>query len=333
MHYTHKLSQARIHQIVGWFVLVPVLILVGVLFIVGQNENLFEKKYNVTAVFSEGFGLKIGYPVVMLGLEVGRVGKIEFTEQNNTRFTLTILQKYQDKIRANSVAKIGKSGGLLGDPQIEITPGNKNQPVIADGGHIESDEPFDIMATVKSMLDATGKTLVKVDGVVEEVQATVKTGHAALVHVEEASAGLPEVMDNVKEATATIKETRATIQQVLQTMAKEVPALAASARKSLNRVGDVLEDVKSSTEKLPAILDNVKATTEDVRGLAHNDVPPLVHSAQGTMDDVNEILVGAKQTFPISVFAAKGRAARVEDNAAGATSGLRSLRADEPTKE
>jgi len=112
-----------------------------------------------------------------------------------------------------------------------------------------------------------------------------------------------------------------------------VPAMAASARKSLNRVGDVMEDVKSSTEKLPAILENVKATTEDVRGLTHNDVPPLVHSVQGTMDDVNEILVGAKKTFPISIFAAKGRAARVEDNAAGATSGLRSLRADEPTKE
>ena len=91
--------------------------------------------------------------------------------------------------------------------------------------------------------------------------------------------------------------------------------------------------MKASTEKLPAIVENVKAATEDVRGLTHDDVPLLVHSVQGTMGDVNEILVGAKQTFPISVFAAKGRAARVEDNAAGATSGLRSLRADEPTKE
>src|SRR5438445_6418140 len=333
MHYTHNLSQARIHQIVGWYLLVPGLFLLVVLVVVGQNEDLFEKKYHVTTVFSEGFGLKVGFPVMLLGLEVGRVGKVEFTEQNNTRFTLTILQKYQEKIRANSVAKIGKSGGLLGDPQIEITPGNKNQPVIADGGHIESDEPVDLMATVRTMLDSTGKTLVKVDGIVEEVQATVKTGHAALVHVEEASAGLPEVMGNVKETTATIKETTTTIKNASQNIAKEVPALAASARKSLNRVGDVMEDVKSSTEKLPAIVENVKAATEDVRGLTHDDVPLLIHSVQGTMGDVNEILVGAKKTFPISIFAARGRAARVEDNAADSTSGLRSLRADEPTRE
>src|SRR5207247_9073624 len=133
MHYTHNLSQARIHQIVGWFVLVPVLVLVGVLVVVGQNENLFEKKYHVTTVFSEGFGLKVGYPVILLGLEVGRVGKVEFTEQNNTKFTLTILKKYQEKIRANSVAKIGKSGGLLGDPQLDITLGIQNSPVITRG--------------------------------------------------------------------------------------------------------------------------------------------------------------------------------------------------------
>src|SRR5438132_11431872 len=109
MHYTHNLSQARIHQIVGWFVLIPVLVLVGVLVVVGQNENLFEKKYHVTTVFSEGFGLKVGYPVMLLGLEVGRVGKIEVTEQNNTPVTLTILQQYHDKIPADYLVKNGKS--------------------------------------------------------------------------------------------------------------------------------------------------------------------------------------------------------------------------------
>ena len=125
MHYTHRLSQARIHQIVGWFVLVPVLILAGVLFVVGKNENLFEEKYKITTVFSEGYGLKVGYPVMLLGVQVGRIGAIEFTEQNNAQFTLNILKKYQDKIRADSKAVIGKSGGLFGEPQIEITPGRR----------------------------------------------------------------------------------------------------------------------------------------------------------------------------------------------------------------
>jgi phospholipid/cholesterol/gamma-HCH transport system substrate-binding protein len=326
MHYVHSISQARIHQIVGWFVLVPVVILGAVLVIVGKNENLFEKKYQVTTVFSEGFGVKEGYPVMLLGLQVGRVGSIEFTEQNNAQFTLRILKKYQDKIRANSVATIGKSGGLFGEPQIEITAGNKSEPIVPDGGHIEADEPLDLMAEAKTLLDSVTKTLAKADGIAQEVLATVQTGHAALAHVKEASAGLPEVMDNVRETSRTIK-------QASRDISKEVPALTASARKSLARVGDVVEDVKSSTAKLPAAVENVKAATEDLKGLMHNDVPPLLQSAQGTMDDVTEILDGAKKTFPISVFAAKGKAARAEADGASAGSGLRSLRADELNRE
>ena len=129
-----------------------------------------------------------------------------------------------------------------------------------------------------------------------------------------------------------ILETSATIKQTSKDVASEVPALAANVRKTLNRVGDVVEDVKASTAKLPAMVENLKAATEDLKGLIHNDVPPLVSSVQGSMDDVNEILAGAKKTFPISVFAAKGRAARAEENTATATAGLRSLRADELTK-
>jgi phospholipid/cholesterol/gamma-HCH transport system substrate-binding protein len=325
MHYTHRLSQARIHQIVGWFVLVPVLILAGVLFVVGKNENLFEEKYKITTVFSEGYGLKVGYPVMLLGVQVGRIGAIEFTEQNNAKFTLNILKKYQDKIRADSKAVVGKSGGFLGDPQIEITPGKKSEPIVQAGGHIESDEPLNLMAEAKTLLETVGKTLARVDVIAQEVQATIKTGQAALGNVQEASAGLPELMGNIRETSATIK-------QASKDMVSEVPALAASARKSLNRVGDVLEDVKSSTAKLPAAVENVKAATDDLKGLIHNDVPPLITSVQGSMDDVTEILAGAKKTFPISTFAAKGRAARVEENAAASTAGLRSLRADELAK-
>ena len=312
MHYTHRLSQARIHQIVGWFVLVPVLILAGVLFVVGKNENLFEEKYKITTVFSEGYGLKVGYPVMLLGLEVGRISAIEFTEQNNARFTLQILKKYQDKIRADSKAVIGKSGGLLGEPQIEITPGKKSEPVVQAGGHIESEEPLNLMAEAKTLLETVGKTLARVDVIAQEIQAAIKTGQATLGNVQEASAGLPEVMGNIRETSATIK-------RASKDMALEVPALAASVRKTVNRVGDVVEDVKSSTAKLPAAVENLKAATEDLKGLIHNDVPPLINSVQGNMDDVTEILAGAKKTFPISVFAAKGRAARAEENTARLT--------------
>jgi phospholipid/cholesterol/gamma-HCH transport system substrate-binding protein len=333
MHYSHRLSQARIHQIVGWFVIVPVLILGAILFVVAKSENLFEEKYSITTVLSEGYGLKPGQPVVLLGIQIGRVSKVEFTEQNDAKLTLEILKKHQQKVRANSMAKVGKSGGFVGEPQVEITVGNKSKPVVPDGGHIEAEEPFNVaelLAEVKPLVETVKKTLARVEQITQDVHATVKTGNETLGQVKEASTRLPATLENVKQTTATVRDAaRAT--------AAELPAITAGARRSMDRVGDVVEDVKATTAKLPAVVDsakgavdNVKALTDDLKGIVRQDVPTLVRSAQGTVEDVNEILSGAKKTFPLSVFAAKGRAAQSEEPASVAP---RSLRKDDLVKE
>jgi phospholipid/cholesterol/gamma-HCH transport system substrate-binding protein len=300
-----------------------------VLFVVGKNENLFEDKYDLTTVFDEGYDLKVGSRVLLLGVQVGRISRIEFTDQNNAKFTLRILKKYQDKIRTNSVAKIGKTGGFFGEPYIEITVGNKSNPIVAEGAHIEAEDPLsitDIMAEIKPILESAKRTMGQGEQIAQEVRSTIGTGHAALSEVEKATGQLPEILGNIRQTTATVRDTA-------RAVAGEVPGVAASARKSMDRVAEAVEDVKASTAKLPAVVDNVKATTEDLKDLVHQDIPPIVRSAQGTMDDVNEILAGAKKTFPISIFATKGRARAEEDAGSGAASGLRSLRRDDLDKE
>ncbi len=333
MHYSHRLSQKRIHQIVGGFVIVPILILGAVLIFVVKSENLFEEKYQVTTLFSEGHGLKAGQPVVLLGIQVGRVSKVEFTDQNDAKVTLEILKKYQDKIRQNSLAKIGKTGGFVGETQIEITVGNKSKPVVQAGGHIEAEEPFNVaelLAEVKPLVETVKRMVGRVEQITQDVHATVKTGNEALANVREASTRLPDVLDHVRETTVTVRD-------AARNAAAELPGITAGVRKSVDRVGDAVEDVKATTAKLPAVVDsakgavdNVQAMTGDLREVIHKDVPPIVRSAQGTLEDVNEILAGAKQTFPLSVFAARGRAARSEELAA---SGPTSLRKDDLVKE
>jgi phospholipid/cholesterol/gamma-HCH transport system substrate-binding protein len=329
MHYSHRLPQARIQQIVGWFIIVPVIIVGAVLYEVSKNENLFEEKYELTTVLSEGYGLKPGQPVVMLGIQIGRIAKVEFSEQNDAKVTLRILKKYQEKVRQNSIAKLGKSGGFFGDPQIEITVGNKSLPMVAEDGHLEAEEPFnmaELLAEAKPMLETVKKTLLRVEQITQEVQATVITGHETLQNVKEASSGLPAVLTNVRHATATVRETA-------RTVAAEVPALTGGLQKTLNRVGDVVEDVKVSTAKLPEIMDSARGSLDNVKGLTgdlRGNVPPLMTSVQGTVDDVNEIMAGAKKTFPISTFVGKARSVRIEE---GAGLSPRSLRRDDLTAE
>lgn len=333
MHYSHRLSQARIHQIVGWFVFVPILVIGAVLVLVAKSEHLFEERYQVTTLFSEGYGLKPGKPVVLLGIQIGKVSKVEFTEQNDAKVTLEIFKRYKEKIRQNSIAKVGKSGGFVGDQQIEITVGNKDKPVIEDGGHIEAEEPFNVaelMQEIKPLVEHVKKTLLRVEEITEGVHTAVQTGNETLVHVREASTRLPAALENVKETTATIRE-------AALAASEQLPAIVVGVRGSVDRAGEAVKDVKATTAKLPAVVDsaqgavdNVRAMTGDLRSTVHQDVAPLVRSVQGTVDDVGEVVAGAKKTYPISAFAAKGRAARAEERTAAAP---RSLRADEVVRE
>jgi phospholipid/cholesterol/gamma-HCH transport system substrate-binding protein len=314
MHYSHRLSQHRLHQIIGWFVLVPILVFIGVLVLVAQSENLFEEKYHVTTTFSEGYGLKPGMQVMLLGIQVGQVSNVEVTEQNDAKVTMEILKKYRDKIRQDSVAKIGKSGDFVGEPQIAITVGHRSKPVVEDGGHIGSEEPFnilDVIAEVRPLVEAVKKALVRVEEVTQDVQATVKTGHEALGHVREASTRLPAILQNVKETT------------------DQLPGIAASVRASVDRAADAVRDVKAATGKLPRVVDSVQRAADNVKAITE-EMPPILRSMEGTLDDVNEIVTGAKQTFPISTFAAKGRAARGEERTAPVP---RSLRRDDLVRE
>jgi phospholipid/cholesterol/gamma-HCH transport system substrate-binding protein len=327
MHYTHRLTQARIHQIVGWFVLVPVLILGAVLFVIGKNENLFEEKYELGTIFSQGFGLKVGYPVVLRGIQIGRISKIEFTDDNQAKFTFQILKKYKEKIRTDSRASIGKQGGFFSEPQIEISPGSKSSAVMEAGAYVKADSPTDfakLMAEAEPMLNTVKSTLDRVDQITKDIQATVKTGQGMLGQVQEATAGLPKMMADFTESASSIKRTS-------KTVSDEIPSLLASVHATMDQAKETVTAVKDATAGLPDIINTTKGITRDVQTLTHDSIPPLVDSVQGTMADVNEILAGAKKTFPISVFATRGRAAGSEQGTG--QSGPRSLRSDDLVNE
>src|SRR2546426_976395 len=244
MHYSHRLSQTRLHQIVGWFVLVPILVLVGVVVLVAQSE---------------------------------------------------------------------------------INVGHGSRPVVADGGHIESEEPFNIaegVAEARPLVETVKKTRVRVEEVTQDLQATVQTGHEALKNVREASTRLPAILQNLKETTAALRE--ATLSTT-----EQVPAIAASVRASVDRAADAMRDGKAATGRRPGVVDSLQGAVDNVKAVTE-DVPPLLRSVEGTLQDVDEIVMGAKQTFPISTFAAKGRAARAEERTVPIP---RSLRRDDLVKE
>lgn len=132
-------SKGSIYLRVGIFVTLGLLVTSMLIFVIGEERNMFQRHAILHTSFTDTGGLRVGSPVRMGGITVGSVTRVRFsTAQNDARlyvdFELT--QEALQRVRRNSVASIG-SKGLLGDKALDISIGDPTQPAVPDGGTIE----------------------------------------------------------------------------------------------------------------------------------------------------------------------------------------------------
>jgi phospholipid/cholesterol/gamma-HCH transport system substrate-binding protein len=154
-------NQSRTDIIVGVFVLVGLVCLGYLAIRLGKLEVFGAQGYVVFADFVSVAGLKLGDPVEIAGVRIGKVEGIGLAE-DRARLTLRIGDgiKLQDDVIASVRAR-----GLIGDKFVLITPGASDK-IIPPGGKIrETDSPPDIPDLIGKIVggDLTSKSEKKDD--------------------------------------------------------------------------------------------------------------------------------------------------------------------------
>jgi phospholipid/cholesterol/gamma-HCH transport system substrate-binding protein len=300
MHYSHQLTSSRLAQIVGTFVLIPLLLLIVAGILMSKVEHLFERKYSLNASLSKSYGLEPGAPVVVSGIRVGRVEQVDLNERGTVDIRLLLLTRYQSMVKENSELSVIKSGVVVGQTQVDIAMGTASSPVLQEGGTIRAVEPKDIgdlINEVQPVLAAVKQTLLRVETITQDLQGSLKAGGKALEQVAAATQELPALMASVQRTVAAVEQASTVL-----------PTMTGSVQRTLGVVDRMTADVRQSTSKLPAILESAQETLTSVRRLSESvrdlsdEFAPIVHTAQTTLGDVSVLVRGAKQTFPFTRF-------------------------------
>jgi phospholipid/cholesterol/gamma-HCH transport system substrate-binding protein len=138
------MKKYSMETIVGIFVIFGLLCVGYMTVKLGKVDIWGDNSYTLLAKFTTVSGLRIGSPVKILGLEVGRVERITI-DQENLKAVAEIKVKKDIKIYDDAIASI-KTEGLIGDKYLSIDPGGgggllANKGVITDtqaGVDIES---------------------------------------------------------------------------------------------------------------------------------------------------------------------------------------------------
>lgn len=144
---------------VGAFVLAGLVIIAAVVFLIGQERQMFAAKVTYKAVFENVEGLQRGSPIRMGGLDVGVVDSVGYSSNANDPklyVTLKIVSDEARRIRTDGAASI-EGKGLLGDKMVTIEPGTLASPRLPPGGTIPTKQSKDLNQAISRLGSITGK--------------------------------------------------------------------------------------------------------------------------------------------------------------------------------
>ena len=115
------------------------LLLIGIMTVKLGHVSFFgEKTYTLSARFTSVTGLRVGSPVYMFGIEVGRVERLTM-DQKDRKAAVELQIKQGIKVYDDAIATI-KTEGLIGDKYLGIDPGGAGE-LLKPGGTITETQP------------------------------------------------------------------------------------------------------------------------------------------------------------------------------------------------
>ena len=159
---------------VGLFVILGLVFVGLVIFLIGEERQVFSSKVGFRAIFDDVEGLKSGSSVRMGGVDVGTVDKVGYAEDSrDTRLHVkfSVVKNQAGRIRADSRVKI-ESKGFLGDKMISISSGNPKLPPMTPGGQLEAEADT---KDLQSALSRVGSITAKAEKIMENLDATTSS--------------------------------------------------------------------------------------------------------------------------------------------------------------
>ncbi|HET7875218.1 MAG TPA: MlaD family protein [Methylomirabilota bacterium] len=264
----------------GAFILLGLGVFLAIVYLLGAEARYFERKYELTAEFTEVAGLVEGATVRLAGVQIGRVTSVDLPAEpgGKVRVTLRIARRFSDRIRKNSEARI-VTQGLLGDKLVEISIGAPDAPPLKPGETLLSREPFEI-----GQLFATGsETLVEVKQLAQGLRTAVDRVDRIATEVEKGKgllhALIYEEPETLRRLNAMLASTQALLAKadtgesaVSVLLSKDSARAARAMLQAMEKLGQAAEKPGSEDSLLAALLfdPEYKSVAQDLQVLARN---------------------------------------------------------------
>jgi phospholipid/cholesterol/gamma-HCH transport system substrate-binding protein len=273
-----------------------------------NGSQLFQRGYDVEAVFSRIEGLRPGAPVKFAGVDIGRVTKIYFED-----FKVIVGMRIEPSFRVPHSSKaMISSSGVIGDMFIEIIPPKPDEKLEPrNDNRIQGQTPVTVeqfYASAYSVLNSLEQIVDSIKNVTDnpEVMKSIKQ---SLVRLNTITSDIEQVTTQFRQMdlaqlfkridnTMTIVERLAVnnepqINQLLQniTLASvqltQASITANQFLKNLDNNGQTAEDLRTTIAQAKIIAENLEKFTAIIAA-KDKDLDMLINDAHQTLQSINQ---------------------------------------------
>ena len=140
------MKKYNLESTVGIFVLICLVCVLYLTLKLGKVSFIGDSSYSVFAKFTSVSGLKVGSPVEMLGMQIGRVAGLSM-DQNDQVAVVELRIGKSVKIHKDAMASI-KTNGLLGERYVKLDAGGGGGQLNPGGVITETEPPVDFMELI-----------------------------------------------------------------------------------------------------------------------------------------------------------------------------------------
>jgi len=236
--------------IVGLFIFVGLMFLLGGILIVGNIRETYNNKMKVISILDDVSGLKEGNNVWYSGVKIGTVSNMNFFGKSQVEVILNIATKSQQYIRKDAKVKIS-SDGIIGNKIIVIYGGTEDFAQVEIGDTLAVERTFTSEDMINTLQDNNENLLT--------ITSNIKTITNRLVDGEGTIGKLmndTSVYANINAATAALQKATVKAEQMISSLA--------TFSSSLNKKGTLANELTTDT----TVFNSVKASVAKFHQMA-----------------------------------------------------------------
>jgi phospholipid/cholesterol/gamma-HCH transport system substrate-binding protein len=299
------MAKSNLEKKVGLFVAIGLVLLAVLLLQFSKGTTFFRSTYQLRLKTSNVAGIKVRSSVLMSGVPVGTVSRIELSP--NGKHVTIYLKIYSDFKTHRDARFVIEQSGFLGDQYVGIIPGDNTGALLKDGDEVESPEPFNIQEVARSaagFIQRIDDTAKKLDEAISRIDRLV-LNEQTLTNLSATAGNFRLVSERalitVDGINTIIETNRAAIDASVSNMFRFSGQLnvvgddlQAVVRTNSAQISSAVKNIESSTVVLKSLLDDVQAGQGLAGGLLKdeqlkNHVSMLASNLAVTSSNLNRL--------------------------------------------